>query len=240
VVPLSPISAPARVQCSTCSLLTPCFCLHHASSKDSCQPALPCLASTKGGAQSLPSRPVCAPPSPTSVAPHPNLPMQIIEAYQQLPPPAKLASPEDATPLQRTFGLEVREEVHCPACSKSTHHSSYEQFFYNTQVRAGGWQGQVGWGRSMAWHSTSAQHSTTWSCLWPAFTLLPFLCPNHTSTIPITGHGAASPLGDQHLQVFPEQAFFLTLDRPTTCLAGHWAALPAREQPWQQHGRPAA
>ena len=34
---------------------------------------------------------------------------------------------------------QVREEVHCAACGKTTHQNAYTQYFYNTQV--GGWAG---------------------------------------------------------------------------------------------------
>ena len=38
--------------------------------------------------------------------------------------------------IDATFGLVVREEVHCHRCGKVTHQSSYTQYFHNTQVRA--------------------------------------------------------------------------------------------------------
>lgn len=34
-----------------------------------------------------------------------------------------------------TFGLAMREEVHCSACGKTTQQCSYTQYFYNTQAR---------------------------------------------------------------------------------------------------------
>jgi len=42
--------------------------------------------------------------------------------------------------IDDTFGLAVREEVHCRKCGLTTHQSSYTQYFYNTQVggQAGG------------------------------------------------------------------------------------------------------
>ena len=46
--------------------------------------------------------------------------------------------------IEPTFGLSVREEVHCPSCGKATHQASYTQYFYNTQA---GWGGAVGRGQ---------------------------------------------------------------------------------------------
>ncbi|PRW57724.1 ubiquitin carboxyl-terminal hydrolase [Chlorella sorokiniana] len=39
-----------------------------------------------------------------------------------------------ANELAATFGLAVREEVHCAACGKTTHQNAYTQYFYNTQA----------------------------------------------------------------------------------------------------------
>jgi len=34
-------------------------------------------------------------------------------------------------------GLLVSESAHCQLCGKTTHHSSYTQYFYNTSVSSG-------------------------------------------------------------------------------------------------------
>lgn len=66
---------------------------------------------------------------------------QIIQVYEeqrsrQLQTAGAAASPPSTpTELQLTFGLAVREEVHCGSCGKTTHQAAYEQFFYTTQAR---------------------------------------------------------------------------------------------------------
>ena len=46
------------------------------------------------------------------------------------------AAQEQARPvgIDAIFGLTVREEVHCSQCRKTTHQTSYTQYFYNSQV----------------------------------------------------------------------------------------------------------
>ena len=53
-------------------------------------------------------------------------------------------SEEAAAAVDAFFGLQVAEEVHCGACGKVTHQTSYTQYFYNTQVGAAGWVVGVG------------------------------------------------------------------------------------------------
>ncbi|KAL4433796.1 hypothetical protein ABPG75_000237 [Micractinium tetrahymenae] len=50
---------------------------------------------------------------------------RVIEAASQMGLPAG---------IEPTFGLSVREEVHCSHCGKDTHQTSYTQYFYNTQA----------------------------------------------------------------------------------------------------------
>jgi hypothetical protein len=38
--------------------------------------------------------------------------------------------------VEAVFGLQVREQVHCSACERSTHESSYMQPFYNVSATA--------------------------------------------------------------------------------------------------------
>ncbi|KAL4450739.1 hypothetical protein ABPG77_001095 [Micractinium sp. CCAP 211/92] len=65
---------------------------------------------------------------------------RIIQAYEeqrsrQLQAAGGAALPPSTpTELQLTFGLAVREEVHCGSCGKTTHQAAYEQFFYTTQA----------------------------------------------------------------------------------------------------------
>ncbi|KAL4433799.1 hypothetical protein ABPG75_000240 [Micractinium tetrahymenae] len=50
---------------------------------------------------------------------------RVMEAASQMGLPAG---------IKPTFGLSVREEVHCSHCGKDTHQTSYTQYFYNTQA----------------------------------------------------------------------------------------------------------
>ena len=43
-------------------------------------------------------------------------------------------STEAAAAVDAAFGLRVAEAVHCGACGRVTHQTSYTQYFYNTQV----------------------------------------------------------------------------------------------------------
>jgi len=48
---------------------------------------------------------------------------------------------------------QVREEVHCAACGKTTHQNAYTQYFYNTQVHRVG--GVLGW--RLVWQEAGAK-----------------------------------------------------------------------------------
>ena len=53
------------------------------------------------------------------------VPLQAMEAA------ARLQLPAD---IDAIFGLPVREAVTCHRCTKTTHQTSYTQYFHNTQV----------------------------------------------------------------------------------------------------------
>ncbi|KAL4450742.1 hypothetical protein ABPG77_001098 [Micractinium sp. CCAP 211/92] len=66
--------------------------------------------------------------------------------------------------IEPTFGLSVREEVHCPSCSKATHQTSYTQYFYNTQATVlhmlrDAYDGSLSTGRLL--REAEAQHQKT-------------------------------------------------------------------------------
>ena len=76
---------------------------------------------------------------------------RVMEVEGQLGRPSQLVD---------AVGLDVREEVHCGQCGKSTHQASYTQYFYNTQV--GGRAGGLGW-RAAWWAGGPRQgKAQTW------------------------------------------------------------------------------
>ena len=68
--------------------------------------------------------------------------------------------------IAATFGLAVREEVHCSACGKTTQQCSYMQYFYNTQARAGGWGRWMRPGRHRSAEAGLQAACMPWSVRW--------------------------------------------------------------------------